>query len=129
MANLWSICIVFLLGFVCLIVGAICDYKKKGNHYVVETIFLIFFALGVAVVGFPYFQDLCEQETSTIVGEYVKHDSGRLSQWIYISSEEGEIELQRSVVIRPVAHFEKGKTYEIEYFNNSKVIKEYKLIE
>ena len=55
---------------------------------------------------------------------------GRLgTQRLFFVSDEKEIKLEDLLINRPVALLEEGAMYEIEYYNNSKLIKEYKLIE
>lgn len=130
MNNLWSVYAITLIGICGLIVGAIMEFCEKKNHYVLKTILFICLAIILFVIDFSCFQDLVEQNTTTVVAEYVKYTDGRTGATrLYFSSEDGQFDLNASVWTRTVADLEKGKTYEIEYFNNSKVIKEYKLIE
>ena len=78
-------------------------------------------------VNIPYFQDAIENETTNVIAEYVKYQPGRLgTQRLFFVSDKKEIKLEDLLINRPVAHLEEGKIYEIEYYNNSKLIKEYR---
>ncbi|MBR3845453.1 MAG: hypothetical protein IKM40_02615 [Clostridia bacterium] len=127
MDNLWK----YLTTVIALILYAIAivvyESIKKGDEYIFK---IIAFSLGVILMVFvniPYFQDAIENETTNVIAEYVKYQPGRLgTQRLFFVSDKKEIKLEDLLINRPVAHLEEGKIYEIEYYNNSKLIKEYR---
>jgi gliding motility-associated lipoprotein GldH len=71
-----------------------------------------------------------EKDTNVIVGEYVKYGYGAVASFrVYIECDGKTYFVHAPAYARIVVDLEKGKTYEIEYFVNSRVIKEFKLIE
>ena len=84
------------------------------------------------VSDLPYYKDLTTKDTTVIVAEYVKFQSSNTlpgtRMLIFINEHGQEISLYIPTITRAVAKMETGRTYEVEFFNNSKVIKEYVLV-
>jgi hypothetical protein len=116
---------------VVFIIGAISSIISKPNYYVLKTIFFI--GLAVTTLGFanPYFQDMIYEETTIIVAEYETfHRNGKnLDPTVIFVGENCQYELRVPKYSGDLANLKEGKVYEVEFFNNSKLIKSYRLIE
>lgn len=130
MDNLWKYLTTVIVLILYAIAIVVYESITKGDEYIFK---IIAFSLGVILMVFvniPYFQDAIENETTIVIAEYVKYQPGRLgTQILFFVSDEKEIELEDLLINRPVAHLEEGEIYEIEYYNNSKLIKEYRKVE
>lgn len=130
MNNLWiilsTIIVLILFGIGIVVYESI----SKGNEYVLK---IIVFSLVVIFLIFghiPYWQDAIENKTTIIIAEYVKHQPGSIgTERLFFINDTGEVRLEAPILKRPLAYLIDGKTYEIEYFNHSKVIKEFRLVE
>ena len=131
MNNLWTLLgitiavVVFAIGFVIYLC------ITKPDYYIIKSLFIICLAIFFAITDIPYMKDVIEQETTTIIAEYHHFQPSNTppgTRKLFFESQDGELWLLATTISRTVAYMEEGKTYEIEYFNNSKVIKEYKRI-
>ena len=121
-------CVFMIMAFVELVLIAtiIYEFIRPGDEYAIKIIVLSLIVVLWPVLHTSYFQDAVEQETITIIAEYDTHQSrGKL---VFVS-DMGEIVLTAPGITGIVRDLESGKTYEIEYYKHSKLIKEYKLIE
>lgn len=132
MNSLWYIfglmifCIIVAIGF------TIYECVNKNNYYILKSLFVIALAITFIILNTPYIQDAFEQETTTIIAEYVDYINGNSDPGttkMYFKTSNQTWTLFGATHSRIVAKMEKGKIYEIEYFNNSKLIKTYRLIE
>lgn len=104
---------------------------SKPDYYVLKIIAFI----GITIVMFyfatPYFQDLSHEETTTIVAKYDGfHRNSKVgTRKVFFVGENCRYELFVPGYSGDVGKLEIGKIYEIEYFNNSKLIKSYSLID
>jgi hypothetical protein len=106
------------------------EFIRPGDEHAIKIIVFSLFVVLWPVFYMPYFQDAIEQETTTIIVEYVHHNKGHLPVHKYVFvGDMGKIELFAPKSTFPVTNLELGKSYEIEYYKHSKLIKEYKLIE
>lgn len=129
MDNLWKYLTTMIVLILYAIAIVVYESITKGDEYILKIIAFSLVAIFLVFVNIPYFQDTIENETTIVIAEYVKYQPGRLgTQRLFFVSDEKEIELEDLLINRPVALLEKGAVYEIEYYNNSKLIKEYKLI-
>ena len=111
-----------------LIIGIICMVKKKFLEGIVLTIF----ALGSVLLDIPTIKDVLTKETTEIIAEYegyvlTGHTPGAII--IKFKKNQKSYELSSPRVMKIHVKLEEGKTYKITYFNNTKIIKEYELIE
>ena len=83
------------------------------------------------IFSIPYFQDLTENKTTVVVAEYkcFEHNSKVGTRKVLFVKDGRTIELFVPGYTRDVAKLQEGQIYEIEYFDNSKVVKSYELIE
>ena len=111
-----------------LIIGIIYMVKKKFLEGIVLTIF----ALGSVLLNIPTIKDVLTKETTEIIAEYegyvlTGHTPGAII--IKFKKNQKSYELSSPRVMKIHVKLEEGKTYKITYFNNTKIIKEYVLIE
>ena len=130
MSNIWIV----LSGRIFLILLAsgviIYELKTKKKEYIIKTIFCLICIVFFIVISIPHLQDVIEQKTTIVIADYVRYEpAAKGSQRLYFISNSGEFSLEAPRVTRPVANLKEGKTYEIEYYNNTKIIKSYRLIE
>ena len=79
-----------------------------------------------------YIKDITKQETTEITAVYIGYEKGSVDPgaWRLILKNEDETYKIISPIITKIhVKMEVGKTYKIEYFNNTKIVKDYKLIE
>ena len=77
-------------------------------------------------------KDLAKQETTEVIAVYVEYQTGNVhpgARRLFFENENNEFNLLASVIKKEHVKMKVGKTYKIEYFDNSKVIKNYELIE
>lgn len=132
MNNLWTLLGITIFVIVVSIGFVIYALVTKTDYYILKSLFIIGIAIFFAITDIPYMKDVIEQETTTIIVEYHHFQPSNTrpgTRTLFFESQNGELRLLATTISRTVAYMEEGKTYEIEYFNNSKVIKEYRLIE
>ena len=132
MKNFWIIFGIHIFTYIGFIVVGIVLYIKKGKYYIWELIIVIAALLFLTYESIPFVKDVVKQETTQFTAVYVEYQKGSVDPgaWRLIFESENE----RYKVISPIitkihVKMEKGKIYQIEYFNNTKIIKSYKLIE
>ena len=132
MKNLWLASLPYFIVYGLMLLVTILEFTTNGKQKVFCTLFCIF------IIAFMFFymdhivlvQDLIEKDTNVIVGEYVKYGRGAVASFrVYIECDGKTYFVHAPAYARIVVDLEEGKTYEIEYFVNSRVIKEFKLIE
>lgn len=104
---------------------------KKEKYWFISMLFVAFIAIGCFIGNIPYIKDFIEQETTTVVAEFTdfsRPSTKSTKHILYFETEDGELILEAPVGARMPIALKEGKIYEIEYYNNSKVIKEYKRI-
>ena len=127
MDNLWKYLTIMIVLILFAIAIVVYESITKGDEYIFKIIAFSLVAIFLVSVNIPYFQDAIENETTIVIAEYVKYQPGRLgTQILFFVSDEKEIKLEDLLINRPVALLEEGAIYEIEYYNNSKLIKEYR---
>lgn len=131
MNNLWICLTTIIVLILCSIGIVIYESIIKRDEHILKIIIFSLVAIFLVFAHIPYWQDAIENETTIIVAEYVEYQPGSFitGQRLFFVCEEGKIELRAPTITRPIAYLKEGETYEIEYFNHSKVIKEYRLIE
>ncbi len=132
MNNLWTLLGITIFVVVVSIGFVIYAFVTKTDYYILKSLFIIGLAIFFTITDIPYMEDVIEQETTTIIAEYHHFQPSNTrpgTRTLFFESQNGELRLLATTISRTVAYMEEGKTYEIEYFNNSKVIKEYRLIE
>ena len=131
MKNIWLVLLPCFVLYGGLLFVMISEIVTKGKHILFYTVFCIgtiayFF---ISAQNVLLFQDLIEKETEFAVGECVKYERSTFTAKIYFENEGESFVMYMPAYSQKRKDMEKGKTYEIEYFENSRVIKEFKLIE
>lgn len=132
MKNIWCIFGVSVFTFIGLIIIGIILYIKKDKHYIISEIIIIAALIFYIFESIPYVKDITNQKTTEITAVYVEYQEGSVEPgaWRLIFENEGETYKIISPIITKIhVKMEVGKTYKIEYFDNSKIIKNYTLIE
>lgn len=107
------------------------QFTCKPDYYVLKSIAFVCIAVAIFVFSMPYFQDLSENKTTVVVAEYkcFEHNSKVGTRKVLFVKDGRMIELFVPSYARDVAKLQEGQIYEIEYFDNSKIVKSYKPIE
>ena len=133
MTNIWLLLSISFGAYITLIGVIIYNFIKKGKWYIITNIIAGFMLVFIMVSDLPYYKDLTEKNTTVVVAEYVKFQNTNTlygTHMLFFTNEHGqEFSLYIPKVTRTVGKMKIGKTYEIQYFNNSKVIKEYILVD
>ncbi len=132
MQNLWYIYGVMIISWICGICAVIRATIKRERFYIVFDIIIVFLLIYTFISYIPYLQDLTQKETVEIEGEFeIYYRNSNFSPCfdVYFETDSG-----REKVIIPkwafiLPELEEKKTYRIEYFKNTQVIKDYELIE
>ena len=131
MSNIWLALIptifVFIVSTGVIIYQIIC----KPNYYILKIIAFVCMAVAMFIFSMPYFQDIAEDKTTVVVAEYrgFEHNSKVGTRKVRFTENGIIFDLFVPGYGRDVAKLQEGQVYEIEYYNNSKIIKSYKLIE
>lgn len=132
MTNIWLLLAISIVAYIIIIGFIIFNFIKKGKWYIIINLCMCLMLAWLIVSDYPYYKDLTAKETTVIVAEYVKFQSSNTRpgtrMLVFVNENGQKFSLYIPTVTRAVAKMEIGKTYEIEYFNNSKVIKEYILV-
>ena len=132
MNNIWYIFGISVFAFIVLVLAGIIFFIRKDKHYILTEIIIVVMLLFLLVDSIPFIKDLIMQETTEITAVYVEYQKGSVDPgaWRLIFENENETYKIISPIITKIhVKMEVGKTYKIEYFDNSKIIKNYTLIE
>ncbi len=132
MKNLWYIFGISVFTFIGLIIIGIILYIKKDKHYIISEIIIIAALILFIFESIPYVKDITKQETTEITAVYVEYQKGSVDPgaWrLIFENENGTYKIISPIITKIHVKLEVGKTYKIEYFDNSKIIKKYTLIE
>ena len=131
MSNIWTSLIPTFFVFIVSIGVVIYQFICKPDYYVLKSIAFVCIAAVMFIFSIPYFQDLTENKTTVVVAEYkcFEHNSKVGTRKVLFVKDGRTIELFVPGYARDVAKLQECQIYEIEYFDNSKVVKSYELIE
>ena len=132
MKNIWYIFGISVFAFIVLIIAGIIFYIRKDKYYILSEIIIIAMLIFLLVDSAPYIKDITKHETTEITAVYVEYQKGSVDPgaWrLIFENEEDEFNLLAPVITKDCVKMKVGKTYKIEYFDNSRVIKNYELIE
>ena len=132
MKNIWCIFGIVVIVAVILLIAAILIFIRRKKYYVLSGIFVLAMAAVLLVLDIPYIKDLAQQETTEVVAVYVKYQTGNVdpgAKRLFFKNGKNEFDLLAPTITKDCVKMKVGKKYKIEYFNNSKVIKKYELIE
>lgn len=132
MKNIWYIFGTIVVASVVLLTAAVIIFIKKEKCYILIDLILIATVVFCLILDIPYMKDLAKQETTEVIAVYVEYQTGNVhpgARRLFFENENNEFNLLAPVITKEHVKMEVGKTYKIEYFDNSKVIKDYELIE
>lgn len=114
-------------------IGAVAyEIIKKPKYFGLKIFVFVCLIVTLLIIDIPIYKDMIGKNTNTVIAEYVEFQSSNTSpctRKAYFKGENGRFHVYVPIFTRDIAKLEVGKTYEIEYFCNSHVIKEYKLLE
>lgn len=132
MKNLWYLFSVMIVIIIGLIIIGVVLYAKKEKHYILAEIIIIFGVIFLFVESIPYIKDIKRQETTILTAVYDEYQITSTSSptAILIFKSNGKIyEIISPRIFKIHVKLESGKNYIVEYYNNTKIIKSYTLIE
>ena len=132
MKNIWYIFSISIFTIIGLIIIGIILYIKKEKFYIISEIIILLFTIFICIDSVPFVQDVVYQETSEVVVTYIECQRGNVDPGAYkfiFKSDTHRYEFIAPKIIKLPTKIEIGKKYKIEYYVNSKVIKEYILID
>ena len=132
MKNIWYVFGTIVIASVVLLTAAVIIFVKKEKYYILIDLILIVTVVFCLISDIPYMKDLAKQETTEVIAVYVEYQTGNVhpgARRLFFENENNEFNLLASVITKEHVKMKVGKTYKIEYFDNSKVIKNYELIE
>ena len=131
MKNIWYIFVTVGIMSIVLLTAAVIFFIKKEKHYILINLIIIATVVFCLISDIPYMKDLAKQETTEVIAVYVEYRTGNHpGAWrLIFENEEDEFNLLAPVITKDCVKMKVGKTYKIEYFDNSRVIKNYELIE
>ena len=132
MENIWYIFGISVFAFIVLIIAGIIFFIRKDKHYILTEIIIVVMLLFLLVDSIPFIKDLTMHETTEITAVYVEYQKGSVDPgaWrLIFENENGTYKIISPIITKIHVKLEVGKTYKIEYFDNSKIIKKYTLIE
>lgn len=132
MKNIWYIFGTIVIASVVLLTASVIFFVKKEKYYILIDLIIIATVVFCLISDIPYMKDLAKQETTEVIAVYVEYQTGNVhpgARRLFFENENNEFNLLAPVITKTHVKMEVGKTYKIEYFDNSKVIKNYELIE
>ena len=130
-----NICYIFgtvVIASVVLLTAAVMIFIKKEKYYILIDLIIIASVVFCLLSDIPYMKDIVKKETTEVIAVYVEYQTGNVhpgARRLFFKNEDCEFNLLAPVITKDCVKMEVGKTYKIEYFDNSKVIKDYELIE
>ncbi len=132
MKNLWIVLSIYILESLILVIVGIVAVVKKEKYSIIVVVILLILVVIVLYANIPIVKDLISNQTTEVTAVYVNYRrSGNFSldNELIFENEGNEIIIIAPKFTRIISNLEDGKTYKVEYFNNSRVIKEYELLD
>lgn len=132
MKNILLVLIPSFVAYACSIGVIIYEIIKKSNYHWLKIIIFIGIMVFLTISDVPCYKDIAEQDTHTVIAEYVEFQASSTlpcTRKAFFESENGRLYVYVPIFTRDISKMAEGRTYEIEYFCNSYVIKNFKLIE
>ena len=131
MKNLWYIFGISVFTFIGLIIIGIIFYIRKDKYYILSEIIIIAMLIFLLVDSAPYIKDITKHETTEITAVYVEYQKGSVDPgaWILIfENENGTYKIISPIITKNHVKLEVDKTYKIEYYKNTEIIKNFTLV-
>lgn len=132
MKNIWYIFGTVVIASVVLLTAAVMIFIKKEKYYILIDLIIIASVVFCLFDDIPYMKDIVKKETTEVTAVYVEYQTGNVhpgARRLFFKNEDCKFNLLAPVITKEHVKMEVGRTYKIEYFDNSKVIKNYELIE
>ncbi len=132
MKNILLVLIPTFFSYIVAIGVIIYEVIKKPKYYGFKIVFFAGLIVTLSILDIPLYKDMLEKGTKTVVAEYVEFQSSNTEPGTYkayFKGNNGRFHVYVPIYTRDITKLEVGKTYEVEYFCYSQVIKEYKLLE
>ena len=132
MENIWYIFGTTVIMSIVLLPAAVIFFIKKEKHYILIDLIIIATEVFCLISDIPYMKDIVNKGTTEVIAVYVEYQTGNVhpgARRLFFENEEDEFNLLAPVITKDCVKMKVGKTYKIEYFDNSRVIKNYELIE
>ena len=132
MTNILLVLIPTFIAYAGFISAIVHEIVERPKYFWLKIIIFPVLIVTLTILESPIYKDLIEKDTTTVIAEYVEFQSSNslpCTRKAYFKSENGRFHVYVPVFTRDIAKMEVGKTYEIEYFRNSHIIKAYRLIE
>ena len=132
MENIWYIFGTVGIMSIVLLTAAVIVFIRKEKYYILIDLILIATVVFCLILDIPYMKDIAKKETAEVIAVYVEYQTGNVhpgARRLFFENGEDEFNLLAPIITKEHVKMEVGKTYKIEYFDNSKVIKDYELIE
>ena len=131
MENLWYIFGISVFTFIGLIIIGIIFYIRKDKYYILSEIIIIAMLIFLLVDSAPYIKDITQHETTEITAVYVEYQKGSVDPgaWILIfENENGTYKIISPIITKNHVKLEVDKTYKIEYYKNTEIIKNFTVV-
>ena len=132
MKNILLVLIPTFIAYAGFIGAIVYEIVKRPKYFWLRIILFAGLIVVLSIFEIPTYKDIIEKDTTTVIAEYVEFQTSSTlpcTRKAFFKGENGEFHVYVPIFTRDIAKLEAGKTYEIKYFCNSHVIKEYKLIE
>ncbi len=131
MNNLLSTFIFHMMLILILIIIGVSITIKKKKMYILSDIIIVILIASMLIIDIPLMKDLSQNETVEIVAVYVEDKGHQRGVGHHIIFKDGNKTVDFRVLrfTKIYNNLEIGKTYRIEYYINSKIIKNCVLVE
>lgn len=132
MKNIWYIFGTVIFAVLVIMIACIIIFIRKEKYFIVSEIILIVLAVFCLLSDIPYMKDIAEKETTEVVAMYVEYQKGNVhpgARRLIFKNDKETFSVLSPIITKDHVKMETGKTYRIVFFNNSKVIKDYILLE
>lgn len=131
MGNIWLALLPTIFAVAVFLGADIYFIITKPQYYIPKSIAMLCLMLILIYFSIPYLKDLTNPQTTIVVAEYEGfHRNSKVGTRKVIFIDDGkQCELFVAGYKGDVGKLQEGESYMIEYFNNSKIIKSYSLID
>jgi len=135
MENIWYSISVSIALIIISIIIVVVVLIQKPKDYLAIVAFCVIGSIGLTLLGTDHIKDLTNRETTIVTAKYVRYlssgrEATRYTRKMIFTVGGEEIGLYAPILTKRKYYLEmeEGKRYKIEYFNHTKIIKCYELI-
>ena len=129
MKNIWLVLIPSLIAYIVCVSAIVYEIIKKPAYQLIKICVFVGVLIFLIITDIPCYKDMAENTTTTVIAEYVEFQSSNTlpgTRKVFFENEDGEFFAYFPTFTRDIAKMEVGQTYEIEYFQNTHIIKSYR---